>query len=178
MYKRQIQGRLARGVRAIKVEDEDEVVDALTLSADAPENTNLAVFTLSGMAKLSPIEQMQAQNRGGKGVRMIVKRGKSPHICVAVSTCSAKDLFRLVDSEGERHEIEANRIPITRRDGNAWNMVSLRGGATVALVEHEPFVEPESESAETATESSDGTAPSNDDDTLQDIPAAPGPSSD
>jgi DNA gyrase/topoisomerase IV subunit A len=162
-------------VRAIKVDAHDEVIDALTLASDCDEE-NLAVFTLSGMAKLSPVDQMQPQNRGGKGVRMIVKRGKSPHVCVAISTCSPKDLFRVVDSEGERHELEASRIPITRRDGNAWTVVTLKGGATVALVEHEPHEEPVSEDAgEPSDAEAEISAAGTEDDTLQDIPAAPSP---
>jgi hypothetical protein len=63
------------------------------------------------------------------------------------------DIFEVVDSTGHEHLVEAQRIPITRRDGNAWTIVNLKSGALVALVEQivpEPDVEATQEGEEGA----------------------------
>jgi topoisomerase IV subunit A len=148
-----IQGRMARGVRAMKVADNDVVIDTLLLSEERlMEAPHIAVFTLSGMAKLNPIDDMARQNRGGKGVRMIVRRASRPHTCIALGAATPKDRFVLIDGSGTRHAVEASRIPVTRRDGNAWTMARLSGGATVTLVEFWPYVPPESDAEEADAE--------------------------
>ncbi|MGM0575826.1 MAG: DNA gyrase/topoisomerase IV subunit A [Myxococcota bacterium] len=153
-----VQGRSARGVRGMKVEPEDEVLDAALVPPEA-EDLSVAVFTESGRAKLTPLDETPAQRRGGKGVRMIVSRSRKPHRCAAVRICRQDDRFVVVDSHGGEHEVEAARIPVTRRDGNAWTMVNLKAGAAVVLVEHhEAEPEPEeSEQPEDAAETADAS---------------------
>jgi topoisomerase-4 subunit A len=150
-----IQGRMARGIRAMKVAANDVVVDTLLLSPERlAESPHIAVFTHSGMAKLSPLCEMSSQNRGGKGVRMIVRRANRPHTCIALGASLPVDNFVLIDSKGTRHAVEAARIPVTRRDGNAWTMARLTGGASIALVEFWPCEPPAREEGdEEATDS-------------------------
>ncbi len=131
-----VQGRAAKGVRAMKVEDGDSVRDAIVVPPDP--TLQIATFTLSGRSKLSPLEQYPRQRRGGKGVRMIISRSGTPHHCVAISGCSTRDTFLIVDSQGKEHALPAKAIPVTRRDGNAWDLVKLPGDVHVALVEHVP----------------------------------------
>jgi len=126
------QGRTAKGVRGMKVKGEDKVVSVLQVAEN--EDTMVATFTTSGRAKLTPLEQYPRQNRGGKGVRMIINR-VNPHHCVGLLSCTMMDMFEVVDSTGVEHQIVAERIPVTRRDGNAWSLVPLKDGALVTLVE-------------------------------------------
>ena len=146
-----VQGRSARGVRAIKATAEDPVQGLVVLPEDVPEGL-VAIFTDSGRAKLTPLDQHPSQNRGGAGVRLIVRRSTQPHRCAAVHLCQLRDRFVIVDSDGAEHVVDAQRVPITRRDGNAWTMVPLKGGALVAMVEHYPWQEPPAEGEGAATE--------------------------
>ncbi len=132
-----VQGRAARGVRAIKTTPDDPV-QGLVVLPQGHEAGFVAVFTDSGRAKLTPLDQHPVQNRGGKGVRLIVRRQSQPHRCAAVHLCGLSDRFIVLDDAGAEHVVEAQRVPITRRDGNAWTMVTLRDGALVAMVEHYP----------------------------------------
>ncbi len=127
-----VQGRAAKGVRGMKVRPPDQVITVLQVAQN--DDTMIATFTTSGRAKLTPLEQYPRQNRGGKGVRMIINR-VNPHACVALLACSMADVFEVVDSSGVEHQIGAERIPVTRRDGNAWNLVPVKDGAKVSLVE-------------------------------------------
>ena len=52
------------------------------------------------------------------------------------------DGFEVVDSNGNEHYVPAKRIPVVRRDGNAWNLVDLKEGATVTTVEQIPAETP------------------------------------
>jgi len=135
-----VQGRAAKGVQGMKVDHGDRVEDALLVPHDTW--ANIAVFTRSGRAKLSPLEELPKQRRGGKGVRMIVLRIQSRHECVALSLTTGDDGFEVVDSNGNEHYVPAKKIPIVRRDGNAWNLVPLKEGATVTTVEQIPAEAP------------------------------------
>ncbi|MCB9728210.1 MAG: DNA topoisomerase 4 subunit A [Deltaproteobacteria bacterium] len=132
-----VQGRSARGVAGMKTEAGDAVRDVV-LVPEPRDDLLCAVFTESGKAKLTPLSDFPKQRRGGKGVRVIVARAKAPHRCAAIHVCSPEDSFEVVDTQGLEHPVDAVRIPITRRDGNAWTMVNLKDGALVALVEHRP----------------------------------------
>lgn len=135
-----IQGRNAKGVRGMKVKPGEELHDVLLVREDP--DLYIATFTQSGRAKLTPLEDYPLQRRGGKGVRMITSRSKQPHRCVRLAACRMSDKFEVIDSGGQVHEVPAQRIPVTRRDGNAWTMIQLKGGAKVMLVEQVP-VEPD-----------------------------------
>jgi topoisomerase-4 subunit A len=132
-----VQGRAAKGVTGLKIDSDDEIVDALVLTAEEASDPNLgiAIFTRSGRGKLSPLEQFPKQHRGGKGVRMIIARVQNRHECVAISATQSGDGFEVVDSNGQEHYVEARRIPEVRRDGNAFTIVTLKEGALVTTVE-------------------------------------------
>jgi topoisomerase-4 subunit A len=142
-----VQGRAAKGVTALKIDSDDVVADALVLSPDEAADPELAiaVFTRSGRGKLSHLEQFPKQRRGGKGVRMIVAKVQNRHECVALSATSTDDGFEVVDSNGNEHWVEARRIPVVRRDGNAFTIVTLKDGALITTVEQVPaqFLEEE-----------------------------------
>ena len=144
-----IQGRPARGVRGMKVPDGDVLQDSVIVPAEVVESNPLvALFTQIGRAKLSPLDDHPRQNRGGKGVRMIVRRSGKPHLCAGLELCTTADSFEIIDSSGGEHVVEASRIPVTRRDGNAWTLVNLKGGARVVLVERRvPEPPPDEEGA-------------------------------
>lgn len=57
-------GRVACGVKAIKLDDNDEVIVGLPTKA----NNYLAVFTKNGLGKITDISEYNRQGRGGKGI--------------------------------------------------------------------------------------------------------------
>ena len=60
-------GRVAAGVKSIKLDEGDEVLVGLPIK----HNTDsLAIFSANGLAKKTPIQDYPAQGRGGKGVKV------------------------------------------------------------------------------------------------------------
>ena len=57
-------GRIAGGVRAIKLEDDDEVVSMELVQPDE----ELLVVTTNGYGKRTPVKEYKVQARGGKGL--------------------------------------------------------------------------------------------------------------
>ena len=57
-------GRIAAGVKAIKLKEGDEVLIGLSLS----RNNDVAIFTASGLGKRVKQDGIPLQNRGGVGV--------------------------------------------------------------------------------------------------------------
>ena len=57
-------GRVAAGVRGIKLNEKDEVISALPIHK---ETDNVAIFTSSGLAKKVKLKDFPFQVRGGKG---------------------------------------------------------------------------------------------------------------
>jgi DNA gyrase subunit A len=57
-------GRVAMGVKAIKLAEDDEVVAALPVHKDTD---TVGIFTSSGLGKKVDLKEFPAQNRGGKG---------------------------------------------------------------------------------------------------------------
>ncbi|MCA9516858.1 MAG: hypothetical protein KC635_18075, partial [Myxococcales bacterium] len=100
-----VQGRAAKGVIGMRVDANDYIRDLLIVPEDA--ELQIAVFTASGRAKLTPLEQFPKQRRGGKGVRMIISRARGPHECVALAATSGDDGFEVVDTLGHEHLIDA-----------------------------------------------------------------------
>ena len=57
-------GRVASGVKAIKLSEDDDVIIGLAREADK----NLAVITEKGMGKIIDLSEFPCQGRGGKGI--------------------------------------------------------------------------------------------------------------
>jgi len=145
-----VQGRGARGVRGIKLEAGDEVVDVVIVPTESDPKAKLmaAVFTREGGMKRTPIEQFPVQRRGGKGVGFIVHRARRPHECLSIHACVPADSFEVVNTNGEEMPVPASKIPVTTRDGKGFNPLSLKRGVAIALVVHEPHVDDAPEGGE------------------------------
>ena len=58
-------GRIAAGVKTIKLDENDEVVVGLPIHSD---NDNIAIFSTKGYGKKTSIKEFNVQGRGGKGL--------------------------------------------------------------------------------------------------------------
>ena len=58
-------GRIAAGVKTIKLDENDEVVIGLPIHSD---NDNIAIFSTKGYGKKTSIKEFTIQGRGGKGL--------------------------------------------------------------------------------------------------------------
>lgn len=100
-------GRVAGGVRAIKLEADDEVV-AMQLVQPGEE---LFVVTSKGFGKRTPVEEYKVQARGGKGLLTYDKSKfkKTGHL-VGACIVDDEDEILLINSQGTVIRIEAKGV--------------------------------------------------------------------
>jgi len=95
-------GRATRGVRAITLNPGDHPVSMDIIPSDAKDGFIL-LTTVQGYGKLTPVEAMRAQNRGGKGVIACKLRQDDEEGCdelVALRIVHSSDEIMLVTSRG------------------------------------------------------------------------------
>lgn len=84
-------GRIAAGVKGIKLTDDDEVVAALPIHKITDK---IAIFTSSGLGKKVDLKEFPIQARGGKGT-IIYKPGDQTGTVVGAAMVSDEDLILL-----------------------------------------------------------------------------------
>ncbi len=100
-------GRVAGGVRAIKLEEDDEVV-SMQLVQPGEE---VLVVTSKGYGKRTPAEEYKLQARGGKGLLTYDKsKFKKTGYLVGATVVDDNDEILLINSEGTVIRIEAKGI--------------------------------------------------------------------
>ena len=100
-------GRIAGGVRAIKLEDDDEVV-SMELVQPGEE---LLVVTEKGFGKRTPVEDYKIQARGGKGLLTYDKaKFKKTGRLVGSIVVDDEDEVLLINSEGIIIRIRADEV--------------------------------------------------------------------
>lgn len=100
-------GRIAGGVRAIKLEKGDEVV-AMEL---AEANEELLVVTQNGYGKRTPVEEYKVQTRGGKGLLTYDKaKFKKTGELIGAMVVNDNDEILLINSDGIIIRIKANEV--------------------------------------------------------------------
>lgn len=141
-------GRQARGVRAIRLIDDDVVVGMSILRKDG------FVLTVSqtGYGRLSEIEDYRMQKRGGKGILNyhVEKYGD----VAAIKVVDLDDDIILISDDGIIIRIEAQSVRICARPSKGVRVMKLAEGSRVITMARAPHDEDE----EIAAVEDDGTA--------------------
>jgi DNA gyrase subunit A len=103
-------GRVTSGVKAIKLDADDEVVIGLPIHK---YSDNLAIFTTSGLGKKVSLEEIPYQGRSGKGV-IVYKTSNSTGEIAGAAMIDKDDNILLVGKPGSIC-ISANDIPLLNR---------------------------------------------------------------
>ncbi|HML35869.1 MAG TPA: DNA gyrase subunit A [Bacillota bacterium] len=102
-----VMGRIAGGVRAIKLEKGDEVV-AMEL---AEQDEELLVVTQNGYGKRTPVEDYKVQTRGGKGLLTYDKaKFKKTGELIGAMVVNDSDEILLINSDGIIIRIKAGEV--------------------------------------------------------------------
>ena len=141
-------GRLAHGVRAINLSDDDYVVGC----TDVQEGDKLLLVTENGLGKVTPIEEYKVQTRGGKGVKTYKITEKTGAI-IGVARINPEEDVMMITSSGT---IIRTAISGIKEMGRATQGVILMKTAkdeklvSIATAEHEEEENTEGEALETA----------------------------
>ncbi|MCI7303818.1 MAG: DNA gyrase subunit A [Clostridia bacterium] len=105
-------GRIAGGVRAIKLEGDDEVVSMELVQPDQ----QLLVVTTNGYGKRTPVKDYKIQVRGGKGLLTYDKaKFKKTGELVGAMVVNEDDEILLINSDGIVIRIEAKEVSVLNR---------------------------------------------------------------
>ena len=119
-------GRSAGGVRAISLDDGDEVV---SMELDSTEERELLVMTKKGFGKRTNLDEYRVQTRGGKGVATYdkTKFAKTGEL-VGATLVSDDDEIMLINSNGVIIRIRANEISKSGRTTQGVKIMKVEDG--------------------------------------------------
>ena len=125
-------GRVATGVRAMKLDEGDEVVGMVSI-CDKEKETVLVVSE-QGFGKRSPVEDYRITNRGGKGVKTMNITDKTGKL-VAIKCVTDDDDLMIVNVSGITLRLHATNIRVTGRATQGVRLINLeKRGDTIASI--------------------------------------------
>lgn len=107
-------GRVAAGVKSIKLKEGDQVVIGLPIS----KNNDLAIFTVNGLAKRINISECPQQNRGGVGITV------AEHLVAGACMVDDTDSVLLI---GTPNSICVSTKEISKLTRTATGVIAVKG---------------------------------------------------
>ena len=132
-------GRLATGVRAISLEDEDYVVDVQKVLPGA----DVLAITERGMGKRTREDAYRLQHRGGKGIIVMALSEKTGDLA-ALKMCTGEEDVMLIRDDGTVIRMPSEQISVTvSRATSGVKLMNVPEGSRVASVAMTPKAEEE-----------------------------------
>ncbi|MBR6635776.1 MAG: DNA gyrase subunit A, partial [Clostridia bacterium] len=152
-------GRTARGVKAIELKEDDEVIGMCVIGENETDEKKVLTVAETGLGRLSEHNEYRLQSRAGKGVLNYhtEKYGK----VASVALVSPEDDIIMISSDGILIRIPASQINIVSRTSKGVRVMRLAEGERVvsAIAVREAGKKDEEEEAEDSEETQgEGTA--------------------
>ncbi len=147
-------GRVSSGVRAISIEEEDEVIGMIAIEPDSKED--VLVLSENGYGKRTDLDEYRITNRGGKGVKTINVTEKTGKLISIQAVTDDNDLM-IINRSGLTIRTSADQIRVAGRATQGVKVIDLREGDSIASVTAVPKTE-EEESAEGVETTVEATA--------------------
>ncbi len=124
-------GRIAGGVRAIKLEKDDEVVSMELVEP----NQQLLVVTEHGYGKRTPVEDYKIQARGGKGLLTYDKaKFKKTGNLIGAMVVDEEDEVFLINSDGIIIRIRAKEVSVLGRATQGVKIMKAEGDTKIVAM--------------------------------------------
>lgn len=114
-------GRLAAGVRAIKLREDDYIVGVAKVYSD---DMRILTVTDKGYGRLSALSDYRMQNRGGNGLKNYKIRDDRGYVC-GIRSIQTDDDVILISTDGVIIRIRANDLRVMRRTGLGVRVMKL-----------------------------------------------------
>lgn len=125
-------GRTATGVKAMTLEEGDEVIGMVSVCD--PENESVMVVSEQGYGKRSKVEDYRITNRGGKGVKTINITDKTGDL-VALKAVTDNDDLMIINKSGITLRLHVSDVRIMGRATQGVRLINLgKRGDTIASV--------------------------------------------
>ena len=155
-------GRVSSGVRAITIDDDNEVVGMICIEPDSKQD--VLVLSENGYGKRTDLEEYRITNRGGKGVKTINITEKTGNLIALQAVTDDNDLM-IINRSGLTIRTSVSQISVSGRATQGVRVINLGDGDSIASVTVVPKTDEEEEIAsiegaetitETATEANEG----------------------
>ncbi|HEU4561954.1 MAG TPA: DNA gyrase subunit A [Longimicrobium sp.] len=123
-------GRVAQGVRGIKLKDGESVVGVAVVRREGGE---LCLVTERGWAKRLPLDELQPQGRAGLGTVLHTPSKESGDVVAALESHPNEDLMA-VTSGGRMVRVKLDAVPVAGRVGAAEKAVGITGNERISTV--------------------------------------------
>ncbi len=146
-------GRTAAGVRAIRIDEKDEVVGMICIGS---ENENILVVSEHGYGKRSNIDDYRITNRGGKGVKTINITDKTGKL-IAIRNVTDDDDLMIINESGITIRLAVSSLRVMGRATQGVKLINLKAGDKIAAVAKVPAAEDEDLDETESVEGIEGT---------------------
>lgn len=141
-------GRTARGVKALNLAEEDEVVGMEQVREDA----TLLTIAENGLGRRTPIEDYRLQSRGGKGITNY-KAEKKETAVAGIKMVDADDDLILITDDGVIIRVPVEQITVQSRYGGGVKTMRIGPDSKVVSLARAPHEEEEEDAPEGEEES-------------------------
>ena len=142
-------GRVSSGVRAISIEEDDEVIGMITIEPNSKQD--VLVLSENGYGKRTDLDEYRITNRGGKGVKTINVTEKTGKLISIQAVTDDNDLM-IINRSGLTIRTLVSQISISGRATQGVRVINLREGDAIASVTAVPKTDEEEIAAEGAVE--------------------------
>ena len=122
-------GRAARGVRAIRLAKDDEVVGAVVISSNEEE---LLSISQKGLGKRTTASEYRLTNRGGKGVICMKLNNRSKHLISILMVDESMDLMALT-SGGKMIRVDMQTVRKVGRNSSGVIVVNVEKDEVLSI---------------------------------------------
>ncbi len=124
-------GRTAAGVKAINIDEHDEVIGMVCVEPD--EKKDILVVSENGYGKRTDLDDYRITNRGGKGVKTIMITEKTGKLISIQAVTDENDLM-IINRSGITIRMEVSEIRLAGRATQGVKVINLRNGDSIASV--------------------------------------------
>lgn len=143
-------GRTGTGVKAITIDEDDEVVGMVCVEKGTKED--ILVVSENGYGKRTDLDDYRITNRGGKGVKTLQITEKTGKL-VAIKSVSDDNDLMIINRSGVTIRIPVSDIRVAGRATQGVKVINLRNNDAIASVVPVPKSEEAEETgSETKTE--------------------------
>ena len=131
-------GRVSTGVKAISIEDQDEVIGMIAIEPESKQD--VLVLSEKGYGKRTDLDEYRITNRGGKGVKTINVTDKTGKLISIQAVTDDNDLM-IINRSGLTIRTSADQIRVAGRATQGVRVINLRDGDSIASVTAVPKTE-------------------------------------
>jgi DNA gyrase subunit A len=124
-------GRVSTGVKAIALENDDQVVG---LAVTEPDRTQVLAVCERGYGKRTPLDEYRSQNRGGKGI-ILIDAGDRNGPVVGIALVRPGDELMLITDRGQTLRTQVDEIRETGRAAQGVKVMNVAEDERVVAFE-------------------------------------------